>query len=263
MNIFDFALKKKSNDKITMITCYDYTSARIVSMTAIDCILVGDSAAMTMHGYEDTIPATLSMMCLHTQAVRRGASNKFIIADLPFLSYRKSLSKNVHAACQLMQAGACALKMESAAGNLKLIQHLVESGIPVVGHLGMTAQLLHSLGGFKVQGKKASDAERLQREAMMLQEAGCFMLVLECIPIQLAQTITQSLLIPTIGIGAGPATDGQVLVFQDLLGLNTDFKPKFVKTFFNGHEQFKQSIDAFVNEVKSGAFPQHENSYHY
>ncbi len=261
MNSLDFYRKKQSGEKISMITCYDYTSARILADTSVDCLLVGDSVAMTMHGYKDTLLATLPMMCLHTKAVVRGAGDKFIISDMPFLSYRKSLSKNVSAAESLIQAGAQAVKLESATGNTKLIKHLVESGIPVMGHLGLTLQLMHVLGGFKVQGKTQESALRIKEDAALLQEAGCFALLLECIPSPLAQDISQSLSIPTIGIGAGPNTDGQVLVFQDLLGLNTDFKPKFVKTFLNGNEQIKNGVEAYVEAVKIGGFPHDEHCY--
>jgi len=259
--ILHFADLKKKGEKISMVTCYDYTSARIVAQTAIDAILVGDSAAMTMHGYKDTIPATMEMMCWHTSAVRRGAPEKFIVADLPFLSFRKSLSKNVTAAQQLMQAGAAALKIECATGNLKLIRHLTESGIPIMGHLGLTMQSLHMLGGCRIQGKTEEAAKRIKDDALLMQEAGCFSLVLECLPTSLAREITESLLIPTIGIGAGPHTDGQILVFQDLLGLNIDFKAKFVKTFMDGHAHIKQSLDTYTQAVKSGDFPQHEHCY--
>lgn len=261
MNIFDFYQKKKNNEKISMITCYDYTSARMLSSTAVDCLLVGDSLAMTMHGYKDTLSATLNMMALHTQAVHRGAQNKFIITDLPFLSYRKSLSKNVSAAECLMRAGANAVKLESASGNIKLIRHFVESGIPVMGHLGLTTQLIHMLGGFKVQGREKISAEKIKADAMALQDAGCFSVVLECIPNDLARAITTSLHIPTIGIGAGPHTDGQVLVYQDLLGLNIDFKPKFVKTFVDGHQHVANAVETFIHAIKTGAFPQHEHCY--
>ncbi|MBV9575405.1 MAG: 3-methyl-2-oxobutanoate hydroxymethyltransferase [Gammaproteobacteria bacterium] len=261
MNVFDFAKKKQQNEKISMITCYDYTSARLVSQTSIDCLLIGDSVAMTMHGYKDTIPATLEMMCFHTRAVSRGAGNKFLISDLPFLSYRQSITKNIAAVQTLMQAGAHAVKLEGAAGNSKLIRHLTESGIPVMGHLGLTLQLMHTLGGFKVQGKTQESAARIKEDALMLQEAGCFALVLECIPNPLAKEVTQSLTIPTIGIGAGPETDGQVLVFQDLLGLNIDFKPKFVKAFMNGSEQVQNTVENFIHAVKTGVFPQHEHCY--
>lgn len=261
MNIFDFIRKKKAGEKISMITCYDYTSARMLSQTSVDCLLVGDSVAMTMHGFKDTLAATVEMMCFHTAAVQRGAGDKFIVTDMPFLSYRQSLSKNVQAAQALMQAGAHALKLENAAGNLDFIRHLTESGIPVMGHLGLTMQLMHILGGLKVQGKTAEAAERMQRDALLLQEAGCFSLVLECVPAPLATQIAQSLNIPVIGIGAGSGTDGQVLVYQDLLGFNTDFKPKFVKTFMNGCEQVKNSVEAYVNAIQSGEFPGDEHTY--
>jgi 3-methyl-2-oxobutanoate hydroxymethyltransferase len=261
MNIFDFRKKKETNEKISMITCYDYTSARILAKTSIDCLLVGDSVAMTMHGFKDTIAATVDMMAFHTAAVSRGADNKFIITDLPFLSFRKSINKTVSAAQQLMQAGAHALKIECATGNLKLIQHLTESGIPIMGHLGLTMQYMHAIGGCKVQGKTQESAQRLKEDALLLQKAGCFAIVLECIPTELAKDISDSLSIPTIGIGAGPHTDGQVLVFQDLLGLNTDFKAKFVKVFIDGHEQVKNGVEAYIQEVKTGGFPQNEHCY--
>lgn len=199
MNILDFYKKKKQNEKISMITCYDYTSARILAETSIDILLVGDTAAMTMHGFKDTLSATLDMMCFHTAAVSRGASNKFILGDMPFLSYRKSLSKNVTAAQKLMQAGAHAVKLECAAGNLKLIRHLSDSGVPVMGHLGLTPQSVFTLGGFKVQGRSNESAAKIKEEALQLQEAGCFGLVLECVPVELSREITQSLIIPTGG----------------------------------------------------------------
>ena len=261
MNILEFQKKKSLHEKITMVTCYDYSSARILGESAVDAILVGDSAAMTMHGYDDTISATLAMLTLHTKAVAKGAPEKFIVADLPFLTYRKSLNKTMQAAEELMQAGAQALKLEGAIGNLKMIRHLVESGIPIMGHLGLTLQQMHVLGGFKVQGKTEESAQRIKNEALLLEEAGCFSLVLECIPAYLAEEITQSLRIPTIGIGAGNGTDGQILVWQDLLGLNIDFKPKFVKSFVNGFQVVKSGIDSYVDEVKSGGFPSDENCY--
>lgn len=263
MNIFDFTKKKLAKEKITMVTCYDYTSARLLSQTEIDCLLVGDSAAMTMHGYKDTLSATVDMMCWHTQAVSRGAGKKFIVTDMPFMSYRKSFNQSVTAAQVLMQAGAHALKLENAKGNLKLIKHLVESGIPVMGHLGLTMQLMHMQGGLRVQGKTEEAAKQLKADALALQEAGCFALVLECIPAQLATEITHALSIPTIGIGAGAETDGQVLVWQDLLGLNVDFKPKFVRHFASGLEQVTTALASYIDEVKAGVFPGDEHTYQY
>ncbi len=260
MNIFDFQRKKLAADKISMITCYDYTSAQILAKTSVDCLLVGDSLAMTMHGFTDTLAATVDMMCYHIAAVRRGASEKFIIGDLPFLSYRGSMSKNVATALKLMQAGANALKLECATGNLKLIRHLTDSGVPIMGHLGLTPQYIHMLGGYKIQGRSEDSAARIKADALKLQKAGCFALVLECVPNALAKEITESLAIPTIGIGAGPDTDGQVLVFQDMLGLS-DFKPKFVKTFIDGQTQIKSGVETFVAEIKNGSFPSDEHCF--
>lgn len=261
MNVLDFQKKKIAEDKICMITCYDYTFAKILAATTVDCILVGDSVAMTIHGYPNTLAATIDMMVVHTQAVRRGAPDKFIITDLPFLSYRKSLSHSISATQTIMQAGANAVKLECAAGNLKLIQYLVESGVPVMGHIGLTPQAMHVLGGFKVQGKNNDAAARLKMEALQLQDAGCFAIVLECVPMQLAKEITENLTVPTIGIGAGNGTDGQVLVIQDLLGLGSDYLPKFVKTFANGQLEAKRSIEQYNTEVRNKTFPSAQYAY--
>lgn len=261
MNVLKFAEKKITKEKIVILTCYDYSTARILNESPLDALLIGDSLAMTMHGFKDTVMATLLMMELHTAAVCRGAPAKFIIADLPFLSYRQSLSRSVIAAQKLMQAGAQAIKLENAAGNLSLIAHLVESGIPVMGHIGLTPQFIHTLGGYKVQGKTTAQAERLQQDALALEQAGCFALVLECVPSQLARKITASLKIPTIGIGAGVDTDGQVLVMQDLLGLNLDFKPKFVKQFLDGNQLILKAVEHYSHSVKHKEFPTDEHSY--
>jgi 3-methyl-2-oxobutanoate hydroxymethyltransferase len=255
MNIHDFQKMKQQQQKITMITCYDFTSAKIVEQTDVDCALVGDSSAMVMHGYDNTVNANIDMIVAHTQAVARGLKKKFLIADLPFLSYRKSLSETYFAVEKLMQAGAQAVKLEGAQGNLETIRHLVETGIPVMGHIGLTGQAVHLLGGHKVQGRNVSAAELIVMQAELLSQAGVFALVLECIPWRLAQRITNAIKAPTIGIGAGPHTDGQVLVLQDLLGLETRFKPKFVKTYLNGADLFTQAINQFANEVKSNQYP--------
>jgi 3-methyl-2-oxobutanoate hydroxymethyltransferase len=261
MNILDFYQRKNTGEKISIMTCYDYPSAHIAARTSLDCLLVGDTVAMTVHGFKDTLAATLEMMCMHTAAVSRGAENKWIISDLPFLSYRKSLSRGVSAAQALMQAGAHSLKLEGAPGNLKFIQHLTESGVPVMGHLGLTPQFVHSLGGYKVQGKGIEAANQIKEHAIALQEAGCFAVVLECIPPLLTKEVTALLSIPTIGIGAGPFSDGQVLVFHDMLGLTMNFNLKFVKTYLNGYEQFTTAIEAYANEVKRGEFPQDAHCY--
>ena len=259
--IIEFQNKKKANEKISMITCYDFTSAKIIDQTDIDCVLVGDTLSMLMHGCTDTTGATLEMMAMHTLAVSRGIKTKFIIGDLPFMSYRKSLSETMHAIETLMRAGAHAIKLEGANGNLTTIQYAVASGVPMMGHLGLTPQHTHTLGGFKVQGKTDTACNKLLEDAQSLEDAGCFALVLECIPADLAQTITNTLHIPTIGIGAGPHTDGQVLVLHDLLGLQTELKPKFVKQYFNGEKTFANSINAYVLDVRSGLYPALEHSY--
>ena len=255
MNIHEFEKRKEQNTKISMVTCYDYCSAAILNASQVDCILVGDSASMVMHGYPTTIGATVEMMAQHTAAVAKGAPLKFIIGDLPFCSYRKGLTQNMEAVETLMRAGAHAVKLEGAVGNLALVEHIVASGVPVMGHLGLTPQSVHTLGGFKVQGRLPQAAEKLMQDAKALQAAGCFALVLECVPSDLARTVTEALKIPTIGIGAGPYTSGQVLVFHDLLGLSQSFKPKFLKTYLNGFELVRAALNAFDNEVKETVYP--------
>ena len=185
--------KKTTKEKIVILTCYDYSIAKILNNSLLDALLIGDSLAMTMHGFKDTVMATMTMMELHTAAVCRGAPSKFVISDLPFLSYRQSLSRSIMAAQKLIQAGAQAVKLEGVAGNLPLISHLAESGIPVMGHIGLTPQFIHSLGGYRVQGKTSAQAERLKQDALALEHAGCFSIVLECVPSQLAKEITNSL----------------------------------------------------------------------
>jgi len=254
MKIHDFQAAKMAQRKISMITCYDSTFAKIVDKTSIDCILVGDSVSMVVHGHPDTTNATLPMMVMHTAAVAR-STKKFIIADLPFLSYRKSLSETMDAVEQLMQAGAQAVKLEGANSNAATITHIVESGIPVMGHLGLTPQSIHLLGGHKIQGRQPSQGEVLLEQAHALQEAGCFAIVLECIPAALAKVITESLSIPTIGIGAGPSTDGQVLVWHDLLGFDPKFKPKFLKHFADGYSLVHTALEDYHHQVQALEYP--------
>lgn len=237
-----------------MLTCYDYPSACIVNDTEIDCILVGDSVAMAVHGHHDTTLATMDMMVLHTQAVRRG-TDKFIISDMPFMSYRQSIADTMRNSARLIQAGANAIKLEGAHGNHETITHCVHSGVPVVGHIGLTPQHVNTLGGYKVQGKTPSAKATLLQQALQLQDAGCFMLVLECVPVDIATEITQQLSIPTIGIGAGPHTDGQVLVWHDLLGLIPDINPKFLKKYMRGFDLIKDAIDSYDHDVKQHVFP--------
>ena len=261
MNIQDLQQKKISQTKISVVTCYDYPSAKLVAATDIDIILVGDSVSMVVHGYESTVHATMEMMAFHTQAVARAKPKQLIIGDLPFFSYRKSVSDSLDNIALLMQAGAHCVKLEGAMGNLELIQHVVASGVPVMGHIGLTPQSIYQLGGYKVQGRDDATASNLLQQAKQLEQAGCFSIVLECIPQTLAQQITQSLTIPTIGIGAGPHVDGQVLVWHDLLGLQNEIHPKFVKRFANAGDMLIESLQAYHHEVITGQFPKSEHSY--
>jgi 3-methyl-2-oxobutanoate hydroxymethyltransferase len=261
MKVQDFARKKQEGVPISMVTCYDSWSAALISDTDIDCVLVGDSLAMVIYGHETTLPASIDIMAAHTVAVRRGMPEKFLIGDLPFLSYRKGLEVAVENVRKLMTAGANAVKLEGAEGNVELIRHLVESGVPVMGHLGLTPQSVNQLGGFKVQARDDGTAARLVEHAVELQRAGCFSLVLEAVPAEVAGEVTRALEIPTIGIGAGPEVDGQVLVLQDLLGVNTAFRPKFVRTWMDGSALIKDALQAYHRDVTSRAFPNGEESY--
>lgn len=261
MKIDDFQKYKQSGKKIKFITCYDYSLAKIVDNTDIDCILVGDSLAMTVYGHSDTINVNVDTMALHTNAVAKAVTNKFIVADLPFMSYRGSLDLLVKNVLKLMQAGANAVKLEGADGNEEYIKHLVNSGVPVIGHLGMTPQFVNILGGFKVQAKTKESAQILLDQAKRLENSGCSAIVLECVPSDVAEMVTNELAIPTIGIGAGNKTDGQVLVIQDMLGMNVDFTPKFVKKYMHAYTEIKQAVDKYCKEVDSSIFPSIEYSF--
>ncbi|MBA3536806.1 MAG: 3-methyl-2-oxobutanoate hydroxymethyltransferase [Tatlockia sp.] len=262
MKIHDFKRKKEQQSKISMLTCYDYPSARTIAESTIDCVLVGDSVAMAVHGYESTIMATMEMMVMHTQSVARGLKGQFLIADLPFLGHRSSQAETVANVIRLMQAGAQALKIEGGdQDTCQTIAFLVASGIPVIGHIGLTPQSIHQLGGYKIQGKEQEQAAKLLKQAANLEAAGCFALVIECVPQQLAKAITESLTIPTIGIGAGLYTDGQVLVWHDLLGLQTDFKPKFLKQYAKGKEMVLTAINAYAEQVQNAEFPSEEYAF--
>lgn len=259
MNILDFKLCKQSGKKISVITCYDYWSAKIIANTNIDCVLVGDSLAMVMHGHATPIPANVELMALHTQAVAKGIKEKCIITDMPFLAHRKGLASTMTAVEQIMQAGAHAVKIEG--NDFETIQYIVNSGVPVMGHIGMTAQSFHQLGGFRVQGKHEQAADQLMEQALALEKAGCFALVLECMPPAVAKTISNHLTIATIGIGAGLEVDGQVLVLHDLLGMIPEFKPKFLKKYLSGFDLIQQALNAYDGEVKSRSFPLPEHCY--
>lgn len=253
--------RKTKDKKLSMVTCYDFWTAKIIAQTNIDIILVGDSLAMMMHGHATTVPATIDLMCSHIAAVAKGAPNKLIIGDMPFLSYRKSLNTALDAVEKLMQSGCHAIKLEGALGNEKLISHVVQSGIPVFGHLGLTPQSVNTLGGHTIQGRKDEQANQILSDAVLLESLGCSSVVLECIPSQLASRITKELTIPTIGIGAGFEVDGQVLVLQDLLGMDPNFNPTFLKKFLNGHQLISDALNQYHDEVQSGQFPNTTNCY--
>ncbi|MCK4542937.1 MAG: 3-methyl-2-oxobutanoate hydroxymethyltransferase [Spirochaetales bacterium] len=261
MKVTDFFKWKKEGRKISMVTCYDYTGARILNDTDIDSVLVGDSLAMVMHGFDSTLPVDSELIALHTRAVRRGAPDKFIIGDMPFLSFRKGLTDTMNNVEILMKAGANAVKLEGVDGHEKEITRIVQSGVPVMGHIGLTPQSLHAIGGFKVQGRNEKAEAHLLKQAKILEELGCFSIVLECIPADLARRISDNIGIPTIGIGAGIGCDGQVLVWQDLLGMNLDFSPKFVRRYMDGAEQVSAALNRFHDDVVKGNFPSEKESY--
>lgn len=261
LSVLDFPARKAAREKISMVTCYDYTSAGVLNGTDVDTLLVGDSLAMVMHGFDSTVHATVDLMALHVAAVARGAPNKFIIGDMPFLAVRKGLKDAMDGVQQLMQAGAHSVKIEGEKGQLELMAHIVDSGVPVMGHLGLTPQSVHGLGGHKVQGKAEAEAKALLEASRRLEDAGCFALVLECVPVDLAREITRSISIPTIGIGAGPHTDGQVLVLQDMMGMNPGFKPKFLKHYADGHGILTEAVNRFDAEIRHGCFPTARESY--
>lgn len=254
--------QKLDGDKITMLTAYDYSTAKLVDECGVNTILVGDSLGMVMLGYEDTISVTMEDMIHHTAAVTRGAKNALVVGDMPFMSYQTSVYDAVVNAGRLMKEGRCqAVKLEGGASVCPQIKAITEASIPVVAHIGLTPQSVNAFGGFKVQGKSEADARRLIEEAKAVEAAGAFAIVLECIPAKLAKLITESVSIPTIGIGAGADCDGQVLVYQDMLALFSDFKPKFVKHFANAGEVMKQGFTEYIKEVKEGTFPAAEHTF--
>ncbi len=254
-SILDFSRAKREQHPIVVIAAYDALMARLVAESEADAILVGDSAAMVVHGFSSTVHATLEMMTLHVAAVRRGAPEIVVVADLPFLSVRRGKSSATDAAGALMQAGATAVKLEGVAGHEDVVEHLVGSGIPVMGHLGLTPQSVHQLGGYRVQGRSAAEAARVQADARKLEELGAFSLVLECVPAALARTITEERSIPTIGIGAGVGTAGQVLVLSDLLGLDARFQPRFARRYLEGDELVRDALRRFARDVRTANFP--------
>ncbi len=257
----DFQKFKAENKKITMVTCYDFWSAQIINESNIDAVLVGDSAAMVMHGFETTVNATVEMMAFHTAAVKRGLTDKFLISDMPFLAHKKGRKKLINAVDRLFKAGAQAVKIEGGEEIAEDIEFLVKSGIPVMGHLGLTPQSVHQLGGFKLQGRNNEKANEIIKAAKTLENAGCFAIVLEMVPALLAEEVTRLLKIPTIGIGAGKFTSGQILVLQDVLGMTKAFTPKFLRKYLNGFDVVLNSLNAYNSDVKSGKFPEKKESF--
>jgi len=254
-SILDFARAHREARPVVMVTAYDAAMARIVAESEADAILVGDSAAMVVHGLPSTIHATLEMMVLHTAAVRRGAPDAVVISDMPFMTFRRGTSEAVRAAGALLQAGATAVKLEGVTSHEDVVSHLVGSGIPVMGHLGLTPQSVHQLGGYRLQGRSEAEAGRLRKDARRLEELGVFALVLECVPAALAGEITRSCAIPTIGIGAGADTAGQILVLNDLLGLDAAFRPKFSRRYLDGHGEVLAALNAYARDVRGARFP--------
>ncbi len=260
-SILDFAKKKKNEQKITMLTCYDFTMARLLEKSKVDALLVGDSLAQVIYGHPNTLNATTTMIAMHTEAVVKGAPGKLVVADMPFLSFRKGLKPAMDAVHELMRAGAHAIKIEGVRGHEKVIAHIVESGVPVMGHLGLTPQSIHQLGGPKIQGRTQDVANQLIQDAKTLEDLGCFSVVLECIPAKLAETVTADLHVPTIGIGAGVKTSGQILVTHDMLGLNLSFQPKFLKLYDQLENSLITAVDKYVADVGNQKFPTTEHSY--
>jgi 3-methyl-2-oxobutanoate hydroxymethyltransferase len=259
--VHEFTRSKIEGRKISIVTAYDAWSARIVAASKVDAILVGDSAAMVMHGYDTTVPATVSLMAAHTRAVAQSSGGKFVIADLPFLSFRKGKDAAMRAVELLVRSGAHAVKLEGVDGHEDVITQIIGSGVPVMGHVGLTPQSVHQLGGFRVQGRGEADAARILRQAHALEDLGCFAIVLECVPTELAARITSQVQFPTIGIGAGAGTDGQVLVLHDLLGLSNGHTPRFVRKYMDGKRLLTCALNQFDADVKNEQFPDVSESY--
>jgi len=253
---------KQIGQKICMVTAYDAAFARIFDEAGADAILVGDSLGMVVQGHASTLPVTMEQMIYHCAAVTRGAKRAHVVGDLPFMSYQPSIQEAVKNAGRLVaEGGAESVKLEGGEEFAETVEHIVRASIPVMGHLGLTPQSVHKMGGYVVQGRDEQTAQRILRDAIALEQAGCYSLVLEGVPLELAQAITSKLSIPTIGIGAGLHCDGQVLVCYDLLGMNPDFKPKFVKQYANLYEAVQQAAKTFFSEVRIEAFPDEAHSF--
>ena len=253
---------KESGERIAMLTAYDATFARLLDESGVDILLVGDSLGMVIQGHETTLPVTLDEMIYHCRAVARGARRAQVVGDMPFMSYQASIEQGLIAAGRLVKEGGCsAVKLEGGAQHVELVRRLVGAGIPVMGHIGLTPQSFHQMGGFKVQGREPGGRKRLLDDARALVEAGAYAIVLEGIPAEIAAEITAELPVPTIGIGAGAGCDGQVLVCYDLLGMDDSFKPKFVRRYEQLSVRIRTATQAFVEDVRSGAFPSAAESF--
>lgn len=260
--IITFKQSKQQGRKISMLTAYDYSTAKLMDEAGINAILVGDSLGNVVLGYEDTLSVTMEDMIHHGAAVARGAKNAMVVVDMPFMSYQASVYDAVVNAGRLMKEGrASAVKLEGGKEVCPQVKAVTEAGIPVMGHLGLTPQSINALGGHRVQGKTQQAAQKLLDDARALQEAGAFAVVLECVPEKLADKVTKELEIPTIGIGAGSGCDGQVLVYQDMLGMFSDFTPKFVKKFANVGQVMKEAFKSYIDEMQQGSFPSQEHCY--
>ncbi|MEE0929881.1 MAG: 3-methyl-2-oxobutanoate hydroxymethyltransferase [Acutalibacteraceae bacterium] len=260
--VLTFQQQKESGEKISMLTAYDYSTAKLMDESGINSILVGDSLGNVILGYEDTISVTMEDMIHHTSAVARGAKNALVVADLPFMSYQTSVYDAVVNAGRLMKEGrANAVKLEGGEEVCPQITAITKAGIPVMAHLGLTPQSINAFGGFKVQGKTSQTAQKLLDNARAVEKAGAFAVVLECVPYKLAEIVTKELKIPTIGIGAGAGCDGQVLVYQDLLGMFSDFTPKFVKKYADLGSIMKDAFKNYIEDINKGEFPKQEHTY--
>jgi len=253
--------RQAKGQRLVYLTAYDYPTARLAERAGVDAILVGDSLGMVVLGYSSTVPVTLEEMLHHTKAARRGAPDTFLVADLPYLSYA-TLDRALFAAERLLkEGGADAVKLEGGEEVVEIVSGLSRAGVPVLGHVGLTPQTASQLGGYRLQGRRPEEAERILKGALALEEAGAYGVVLEMVPKELAKEITERLSIHTVGIGAGPHTDAQVLVFHDVVGLYGDFKPRFVKRYLEGEKLFLEALSQYVREVREGVFPAEEHSF--
>jgi 3-methyl-2-oxobutanoate hydroxymethyltransferase len=253
---------KKAGEKISMITAYDYSFAKIFDASGIEIILVGDSASNVMAGHETTLPITLDQMIYHAGSVVRGSSRALVVVDLPFGSYQGNSKEALNSTIRIMkETGAHAIKLEGGEEIIDSVKRILSAGVPVMGHLGLTPQSIYKFGTYTVRAKEEEEAEKLKRDTILLQEAGCFGIVLEKIPAQLAKEVSEHLTIPTIGIGAGNGCDGQVLVMHDMLGINTEFKPRFLRTYLNLNELITNAVQKYIEDIKSKNFPNESEQY--